>query len=67
MNTDAMLDIYADAGFYDLEFATRTHEIAFFMERGLACQGHVLEIACGTGRLTLPLAGAGIPRSAPMA
>jgi ubiquinone/menaquinone biosynthesis C-methylase UbiE len=65
------LDIYEDAVFYDLEFATRDTEIPFFLRHARAASGPVLEVACGTGRLTLPIARegidiAGIDISAPM-
>jgi 2-polyprenyl-3-methyl-5-hydroxy-6-metoxy-1,4-benzoquinol methylase len=54
------LDIYADAEFYDDEFAGREDEIPFFVEQARLAKGPVLEVACGTGRLTLPIAVAGI-------
>jgi SAM-dependent methyltransferase len=50
------LDLYADAEFYDLEFAQRDVEIAFYRKHAALTSGPVLEVACGTGRLTLPLA-----------
>lgn len=52
------LPVYEDAGFYDLEFASRTLEIPFFRKMALQSrdQGSILEIACGTGRLTFPIA-----------
>ena len=56
MNTADCLAIYEDAGFYDLEFAARDAEIPFFRESARRCGGPVLEVACGTGRITLPIA-----------
>lgn len=53
-------EIYADAGLYDQEFSDRVHEIPFFLERARNAGGSVLELACGTGRITLPIAGAGV-------
>lgn len=53
--------LYEDATLYDHEFATRVHEIGFYLNRARNCGGPVLELACGTGRLTLPIAAAGIP------
>lgn len=61
MNADRV-NIYADARRYDLvagDFATGD-ELAFYA-RQIARYGEpVLELACGTGRLTIPLAEAGI-------
>lgn len=56
----ADMEVYDDAQFYDLEFATRCHDAAFFAEQAKRAEGPVLEIACGTGRITLPIARAGI-------
>lgn len=54
------LELYEDAAFYDLEFHTRDHEIPFFRKRARAAGGPVLEVACGTGRITLPIAADGV-------
>jgi 2-polyprenyl-3-methyl-5-hydroxy-6-metoxy-1,4-benzoquinol methylase len=54
------LPIYEDAEFYDLEFAERTYEIPYFSAMALQAAGPVLEVACGTGRITLPLAKQGV-------
>jgi ubiquinone/menaquinone biosynthesis C-methylase UbiE len=54
------LEIYEDAVFYDLEFAARDFEIPFFLRHSRAAGGPVLEVACGTGRITLPIAREGI-------
>ncbi len=48
--------LYADPRTYDLLFADRTDDVAYY--RAVAC-GRVLEYGCGTGRITLPLAAAG--------
>jgi SAM-dependent methyltransferase len=56
-------EIYSDAEFYEREFAQRTHEIPFFLKHARLANGPVLEVACGTGRLTLPIARDGIPIS----
>ncbi len=52
--------LYEDADFYDLEFAARTEEIPFYLQQARSAGDPVLEVACGTGRLTLPLARAGV-------
>ncbi len=52
--------IYEDAEFYDIEFSTRDREIPFFRKQAQASGGPILEVACGTGRITLPIASDGI-------
>jgi SAM-dependent methyltransferase len=54
------IEIYDDAEFYDQEFAVRDAEIPFYLKQAQFSRGPVLEVACGTGRLTLPIARAGI-------
>ncbi|WP_415949571.1 class I SAM-dependent methyltransferase [Streptomyces sp. KLOTTS4A1] len=54
------LAVYDDADFYDQEFAARTHDIPYFLEQAVRAGGPVLEVACGTGRITLPIARAGV-------
>lgn len=54
------LPLYEDAAFYDAEFATRDHELPFYRRLALEAGGPVLELCCGTGRITLPLAEAGV-------
>ena len=47
------------ARFYDLEERQDHREVLFYLERASKLSGDILEIACGTGRITLPLAQAG--------
>jgi SAM-dependent methyltransferase len=54
------LEVYEDAEFYDVEFRTRTLEIPFYRKHASLSGGPVLEVACGTGRLTLPIARDGV-------
>jgi 2-polyprenyl-3-methyl-5-hydroxy-6-metoxy-1,4-benzoquinol methylase len=54
------MDIYEDAEFYDQEFANREHDIPFFLKQAKLVSGAVLEVACGSGRITLPIARSGI-------
>ena len=55
-------DEYAD--FYDWENAQTMarRDVAFWRALALAADGPVLELGCGTGRVTLPLARAGVAR-----
>ncbi|MGG0238446.1 class I SAM-dependent DNA methyltransferase [Bacillus rhizoplanae] len=47
------------ARFYDLEERQDRGELSFYLERASNSSGDILEIACGTGRITLPLVQAG--------
>jgi SAM-dependent methyltransferase len=55
-----MADPYDDADLYDLEYADHTEDIAFYVDRARMARGAVLELGCGTGRLTLRIARAGV-------
>jgi ubiquinone/menaquinone biosynthesis C-methylase UbiE len=57
MTTD--YDLFADV--YDCEFGTATHDLDFYTSEAQAAQPPVLELACGTGRVTLPIARLGVP------
>jgi SAM-dependent methyltransferase len=46
---------------YDARTATPPGEIEFYIDRARRSAGTVLELACGTGRVTWPIARAGIP------
>ncbi len=48
------------AACYDLEQSRNTEDIGFFVEAAKRIGGPVLELGCGTGRLTVPLAHAGL-------
>lgn len=58
MNTKFIEDIYRDADLYDMEFRERSHELPLLMKLASGASS-ILEVACGTGRLSLPLAQAG--------
>jgi SAM-dependent methyltransferase len=48
------------ARLYDPWSASVTEDVDFYVEEGLAAGGTVVELACGTGRITVPLARAGV-------
>ncbi|MGQ0612466.1 MAG: class I SAM-dependent methyltransferase [Planctomycetaceae bacterium] len=51
------------AEFYDGDYAafrTPSGDVAFYVEEGQRSGGPVLELACGTGRVLLPIARAGV-------
>lgn len=51
---------YADAERYDIENAAFEPDGPFYRDLARRFGGRVLELGCGTGRITLPLAAAGI-------
>ncbi|MEN0064758.1 MAG: class I SAM-dependent methyltransferase [Myxococcota bacterium] len=53
---------YTDAVLYDLEYEHFDEDVSWYLglAQQLAPRGPVIELGCGTGRLTLPLAKAGI-------
>ncbi|MER5431781.1 class I SAM-dependent methyltransferase [Streptomyces sp. NPDC002588] len=56
----AMVDNhYYTGSHYDSRYATYTHDLDFWLELGRRHGPEVLELACGTGRISIPLARAG--------
>jgi len=54
-------EIYWDGRHYDLDHAgLKPEDCPFYLAEAEKARGPVLELACGTGRLTIPLAKAGI-------
>ena len=51
---------YLDGLLYDAMHADMAHDVDFYVRQAMAAKGPVLELACGTGRLTLPIARHGI-------
>ncbi len=47
------------ARFYDWTYANHTQDIPLYLELAKRQRGPILELACGTGRLAIPLARAG--------
>jgi SAM-dependent methyltransferase len=55
------IPIYRDGSQYDaMVGALKMPDVPFYMEEAKRADGPVLELACGTGRLTLPIAQGGI-------
>lgn len=68
-----MADLYEDARRYDALAGQHfgSHDAAYWQAQAAQCGGPVLELACGSGRLTLPIAQqgteiAGLDASEPM-
>ena len=59
MPFDFPYDDWADI--YDGVHADLTHDIDFYVEMARESGGPVLELGCGTGRVSLPIAQAGVP------
>ncbi len=51
---------YADAAYYDLTYGARRQDVDHYVRRARELGGPVLEYGAGTGRITLPLARAGL-------
>ena len=65
MSEDKKLDASSVQGYiapemYDIAYGWRTDDIPFYVEQARAAQGPVLEVACGTGRVYLPMLQAGV-------
>src|SRR5580692_11809206 len=56
---DEMRNLYDNARHYDALFPG-PKDLPFYQRQIAAHGGPVLELACGTGRLTVPLAAAGV-------
>ena len=53
-------EVYGDAVLYDAEDKQSQNDLPFYLAAARRARGPVLELACGTGRLALALARAGI-------
>ncbi|UFJ41294.1 class I SAM-dependent methyltransferase [Brevibacillus humidisoli] len=54
-------NLYAWTEYYDLTQRGISGDLPFYMEYARKADGEVLDLACGTGRISIPLAEAGIP------
>ncbi len=55
------IDIYALGDQYDLMHGDYADDISFYVQEAQRAQAPVLELACGTGRVLIPTAQAGVP------
>ncbi|MBO8164656.1 MAG: class I SAM-dependent methyltransferase [Brevibacillus sp.] len=53
--------MYDWAEYYDLTQRGVEGDVSFYLEYARQAGGEVLDLACGTGRISIPLAAAGIP------
>ena len=53
------LDYYADGARYDAEYVHIREDIAYYQQIAADTPGRILELACGTGRLSIPMAQVG--------
>jgi SAM-dependent methyltransferase len=53
-------DPYRDPRLYDLEYQDQTEDIDHYVALARRLGGPVLELGCGTGRISLPIARAGV-------
>lgn len=53
-------DHYGDGAWYDAEYVHIGGDVAYYASVAADAGGPVLELACGTGRLTIPMAQAGV-------
>ncbi len=59
MNVSNLQRTYLDGRHYDLAYSNFTEDVDFWVGQAKRYGGPVLEIACGTGRITMPLAKEG--------
>jgi ubiquinone/menaquinone biosynthesis C-methylase UbiE len=57
--SDTLIDYDCVADVYDL-YVTSDLDIAFYVAEAAKAQGKVLELMCGTGRVSVPLLEAGV-------
>ena len=51
---------YEDASYYDLAYRRRRADVRFYVEQAKKASGPVLELGCGSGRVTMAIADEGI-------
>jgi SAM-dependent methyltransferase len=61
MNSSENIPLYRDGRHYDAMNRDIVADIPFYLDEAQRARGPVLELACGTGRLTIPIGQSGIP------
>ncbi len=56
----SLTSLYQDGRYYDLEFRHQTADIPFYTSLIERKRGTVLDLGCGTGRVTIPIAKLGV-------
>ncbi|MFT7520649.1 MAG: SAM-dependent methyltransferase [Kiritimatiellia bacterium] len=51
--------LYRDPRLYDLEYADKSEDVVYYAKLASQAKGPVLELACGNGRITFPIARTG--------
>jgi len=54
-------EYYADGALYDAEYVHIRYDVPYYVRVAAETNGRILELACGTGRLSIPMAQAGTP------
>ena len=54
------MNLYNEPALYDLEYDTQTEDVIFYVKTAHQSAGKVLELGCGNGRITLPIARSGL-------
>ncbi len=57
----SLQSLYSDGRYYDLEFRRWSADIPFYVSLVEGKPGSVLDLGCGTGRVTIPIAKLGVP------
>jgi SAM-dependent methyltransferase len=60
MTTNTSIPVYRDGRHYDAMNSDVVADIPFYIDEARRAAGPVLELACGTGRLTIPIAQSGV-------
>jgi len=60
VNANSTIPLYRDGRHYDALNSFLVADIPFYVEEARRSGGPVLELACGTGRLTIPIAQSGV-------